>query len=130
MQTRRMKNDTLLMHRLHGPAIGSYQSQGTNARNIFILRRAANSRNFARITCTIGAVALLSYGRRYRTAAINHSHKSEYIQDAGLKKKLPFIHRQQNPRRTIALSVITERVIRSMFTEMGPSRIIIRVIPA
>lgn len=59
-----MKNDTLLMHRLHGAAIGSYQSQGTNARYIFILRRArsANSRNFARIACTTGAMALSSYG--------------------------------------------------------------------
>lgn len=126
-----MKNDTLLMHRLHGAAIGSYQSQGTNAWYIFILRRArsANSRNFARITCTTGAMALSSYGRRYRTAAINHSRKSGYIQGAGLKKKLPFTDCQQNPRRTIALSIIIERV-RSMFTEMGPSRIIIRVIPA
>lgn len=114
-----MKNDTLLMHRLHGSAIGSYQSQGTNATYIFILRRAANSRNSARITCTTGATALLSYDRRYRTAAINHSHKSGYIQDAGLKKKLPFMDRQQNPRRTIALSVITERVIRIMFSRDG-----------
>lgn len=54
---------------------------------IFILRRArsANSRNFARITCTAVAMALSGHGRR---SAINHSRKSRGVYSGrGIEEK-------------------------------------------
>lgn len=129
-----MKNDTLLMHRLHGPRIEGYQSQGTNAKCIFILwrglyRAGANRRNFARITCTPRAMALLSSSRRHIARRRSIIRTIACIQGARLKKKLPRTDWQQNPRRASALSVITERVIRRACSQRRLPRIIIRVIP-
>lgn len=128
-----MKNDTLLMHRLHGP--DRRLSITRNKREVYLhfmaraVSRRANRRNFARITCTPRAMALLSPGRWRIARRRSIIRTIACIQGARLKKKLSRTDWQQNPRRVSALSVITERVIRSMFTEIGLPRIIIRVIP-
>lgn len=60
-----MKNDTLLMHRLHGPDRKGHQSQGTNAKCIFILRPGVHRERLiveiSRESLALpGAMALLS----------------------------------------------------------------------
>lgn len=133
-----MKNDTLLMHRLHGP--DRRLSITRNKREVYLhfmaraVSRGANRRNFTRITCTLGAMALLSSSRWHIARRRSIIRTIARIQGARLKKKLSQTDWQQNLRRARAraserLICYHRSVIRSMFTEIGLPRIIIRVIP-